>query len=271
MSVSSILDSAAGRAFFKGRVQRPTSSAPALTARFEPISDHPQRIGTAFDYALRVGLAARGWARMGETIAQTALRRRRTELEGAGALTQATALVTESIQVLRGLGAGPLTDGAARACWDLAGIDPVYRRGRTEEIGVPASTDDLVELQALYDLVRWDEFQPAHELVLNPRFQEGSHLVGGADADLYLDGCIIDIKTTARPRLDLDYIRQLLCYAALASVHGISGIDKAPVSELGVYFSRAGVQVRFRPEEVLVNLSLLEVAQFLVKAARFDR
>ncbi len=52
MSVSSILDSAAGRAFFKGRVKVPPT--PTLSAQFEPISEHPQRMGTAFDYALRL-------------------------------------------------------------------------------------------------------------------------------------------------------------------------------------------------------------------------
>lgn len=266
MSIYSILRSSAGRAFFKGRVRRPPT-VPVLKACFEPMSDHPQRIGTAFDYALRAGLVARGFAPdLGVTVAEAALSRRTEVLDEAGMLADGERIVTNALAALASLKPGPLPDAAAQACWDLAGLDVVFRVRRTDQVGTPAGPDDLADLQALYFFVPWEQFRPARALALNPTFGRGSWLVQGADADVYVDGCIIDIKTTAKPAVELEHIRQVVCYAALGNRFGV-GEGRGKVDRLGLYFSRAGSLVRFSPADVLVGTSLDDVTDFLLSAS----
>ena len=68
---------------------------------------------------------------------------------------------------------------------------------------------------------------------LNPTF-EGSRDVGGADADLVVNGTLIDIKTTVRPEIKPDWIRQLLGYVLLDySV-------RHQIKAIGLYMARQG-------------------------------
>ena len=61
----------------------------------------------------------------------------------------------------------------------------------------------------------------------------GSPYLGGADADIVLDGCLYDIKTTANTRENFPaHIRQLLGYLLL-DWENEHGIDR-----FGFYFSR---------------------------------
>ncbi len=151
-----------------------------------------------------------------------------------------------------------------RACYVLALYDQLYRAGT--EIGSPLYTlpaqgtvDDLLKLasnDAVADMCRlsWAFFdsQPsllAQEAVLNPTF-EGSHLVGGADADLIVDGCLIDIKATVNPLpvkpLDL---YQPVSYAL------IDFGDEYGVTSLGVYLARQTVLLRWPLEKYVWHLS----------------
>lgn len=77
----------------------------------------------------------------------------------------------------------------------------------------PEGTSDLVDLASAVvstAVSRW--FQRPH--LLNPTFGEGSMMVGGADADLIVDGCLYEIKTTARKQRtpDRDWVYQVVGY-----------------------------------------------------------
>lgn len=263
LSISSILRTKHARAFFKGRVARPKSrKAPQVLV--PPIASSRSRVGMAFDYALRAGLTARGWAQPHHlTVAELALfiptlARNRRLLSIARERCQAAK------RSLDDLGPAPtLSKDAAAACCDLAGIELVYRTGRVDEVERDASPDEVADLQALYEVVPWGDFEPRQALVLNPDFGEGSLLVGGADGDLYLDGCIIDIKTTQRPDLKIRYLRQLVCYAVLANEFGISGLDEGRVDQVAVYHSRAGVTERLDLEELSDVQARREILKYL--------
>ncbi|MGH2480861.1 MAG: hypothetical protein ACRDHW_14505, partial [Ktedonobacteraceae bacterium] len=74
------------------------------------------------------------------------------------------------------------------------------KRSVEELLALPAETW-LDDLGALFNL-----FYSRHQYllirprVLNPTFA-GSGDVGGADADMVVDGCLIDIKTSISPQL----------------------------------------------------------------------
>lgn len=74
----------------------------------------------------------------------------------------------------------------------------------------------------------------AVSVVCGPSF-DGSAFVRGADADLIVDGCLYDVKTTMKPREDLPRnLRQLLGYALL------DWNDALGLERVGFYFSRQG-------------------------------
>ena len=81
---------------------------------------------------------------------------------------------------------------------------------------------------------------------LNPTFS-GSRDVGGADADLVANGCLIEIKTTIERRLDRRWAYQLLGYALLD--YG----DDHHITEVGFYLSRVPALVKWDLEALLTE------------------
>ena len=114
-------------------------------------------------------------------------------------------------------------------------------------IGIAESRwiDDLRELSWRF----YDDFNHLlplpHEL--NPTF-DGSRDVGGADADLVVDGTLIDIKTTVEQRISNNWLWQLLGYVLLdySDRYGINGI--------GLYLARQGILISWDLEEAIRGL-----------------
>lgn len=99
-------------------------------------------------------------------------------------------------------------------------------------------------------------FQPS---CLNPTF-DGSSFVGGADADIVVDGCLIDIKTTINPLKDTDWIYQILGYVLL------DWHDENQIQEVAIYLSRQSFLLRWSLDDLLSELmgkpgSLAELRQ----------
>ncbi|MBU1429112.1 hypothetical protein KKF91_01000 [Myxococcota bacterium] len=256
MSLTSLLGGDASvKAAFQV-VKRPVGLAMLPIAAF-PLSRSPAMIGTAFDYALRFGLEARGWAAHDHWIADSAIVRALTTPElqplvGLALMQQAEA--KRLIEVAgEALTCGELSAGAARACTLLAGVDILQRAPSYAGAALmrPLEDADVLDLQALYRIVPWKRFQPTTVLHLNPTFREGSLAVGGADADLIVDDCLIEIKTTKTSKIELSHLRQLVGYALLANQFGVDekGGQSVTIRRLGVYLSRAGVLVSWPLEE----------------------
>lgn len=81
------------------------------------------------------------------------------------------------------------------------------------------------------------EMLAATSVVLNPAFGAASAQLGGADADLIVDGRLIDVKTKRNATVDLVDLWQILGYAF--SDYN----DEYQIREVGFYFSRHGLQV----------------------------
>lgn len=90
----------------------------------------------------------------------------------------------------------------------------------------------------------------SREVILNPKF-DGSLDVGGADADLIVDKCIIDIKTTTRASpMQGNTFYQLLGYVLLDYT------DRYRIEGVGVYFPRQRKLVQWPLESLVRELAL---------------
>lgn len=138
-----------------------------------------------------------------------------------------------------------------RAGWEID--SPLYYLDSTAtvddllSVAAPAWVDDLCNLSWTF----YDRFRPllSQRAVLNPGF-EGAGDVGGADADIIVGSCLVDIKTTVKPDwLDRAWIYQLLGYVLL-DYHNQYGIES-----VGIYLSRQGGLIRWPLAELATMLT----------------
>lgn len=120
--------------------------------------------------------------------------------------------------------------------WPVVSAGPTATFDELAAFGSDAALDDIDAMAQLF-IATQPELLAATSIVLNPFFGEASSQLGGADADLILDGRLIDIKTKKKAEIARVDLWQLLGYA-LADVDDVYGIE-----EVGLYFSRHGVQV----------------------------
>ncbi|MEA2515709.1 MAG: hypothetical protein QOJ59_5198 [Thermomicrobiales bacterium] len=178
--------------------------------------------------------------------------------EGAGLLENVAARLDDDAEDVESV--GRRLDRAseellARYCLVLSYFETVFRSGRippeiasidpsraTPEtlLSIPkqVAVDDLCALSwAFYDRHADVLTKP---VILNPTF-EGSDDIGGADADLVIDGCLWEIKTYKQPQAKQIYetAYQLLGYALL------DYDDSCGIREIGIYFSRQATLVRW--------------------------
>ena len=211
-------------------------------------------IGTAFDYRLRYYfgvtpyselVAFRGAAHLGlshdffdelETLLNhcNPIGRRLAEAEEDELNRHCVVLALLEEVARAGLRPGsPLAVGESHSSKALIGI------------AKPHWLDDLRALSwKFYDGFNNLLTQPN---VLNPTF-EGSAHVGGADADLIVDGRLIDIKTSAKQEIQSDSIWQLLGYVLLdySDVHRINSIS--------LYMARQGIFFQWDLDEAIRGL-----------------
>lgn len=130
-------------------------------------------------------------------------------------------------------------------------LQPSMKQSVEELLAIPqvASLDDLGALFGLfYDSYAHLLSKPA---VLNPIFA-GSLDIGGADADMIVDGCLIDIKTSISPQIKAEFLYQLAGYALL------DYDDAYHITSVGSYMARQGM------------LFSWPLAEFLSKVAGTD-
>ena len=99
---------------------------------------------------------------------------------------------------------------------------------------------------------------------LNPTF-DGSLDVGGADADLIVNGTLIDIKTTKERRIRPDWIQQLLGYVLL------DYSDHHRINSIGLYMARQGIFFQWDLEEAMRGLCLGEPPSIEELRNEFER
>lgn len=246
MSLSSILEESETRKFLKPYIRPPKMlDRPSVVVRG---SSNPSRMGTALDYAIRFGLQARGgYPTDHRIVARGALPIVEGYSDWRHYRDTAAAELEGGLADVAEITASPeLSERVARGCLRLAALDTIFRAHRIDELLSPPDEVAISELQSLYRLVPWDSLYPQAWGVLNPTFGIGSTLMGGADADVVVDGCLIEIKTIVSIAPALDIVRQLVGYALLANRYGVDeGPEGVSIDMLGIYFARAGHLFRF--------------------------
>lgn len=102
-------------------------------------------------------------------------------------------------------------------------------------VGVEESV--ATEVSTLFQIAR--HWLPAGGAICGPEFT-GSRAVKGADADLIVDNCLYDIKTTTNPRNKLTKVlRQLLGYVLL------DWDDTYGLDHVGIYYPRQAASFRW--------------------------
>ncbi len=139
----------------------------------------------------------------------------------------------------------------ARACWVLALLTEVFRRGPMVAAMGPLgrfqgrrpSADELLALAPSAALSQLAAFRRVFETALLPqlRAREGRWLLGPtfvgsalirADADLIVAGLLLDLKTSAKLSLGIENVLQVLGYALL------DFDDEYALAELGIFSAR---------------------------------
>lgn len=168
----------------------------------------------------------------------------------------------------------------ARFCLALSLFETVYRSGKTP-LEIAALSPESVTAETLLAIppqvwvddlcaLSWAFYDQHVDLLtkpatLNPNF-DGSEDVGGADADLVLDGCLLDVKTTINPQcLHAEWFYQLLGYVLL------DHRDRHAIREVGIYFARQAAFVRWPLEELMRTMAGTDVPPLDELRADFKR
>lgn len=148
---------------------------------------------------------------------------------------------------------GVLRDDLLRSTLVLAQLDFVYRENHFLKKFGEIDPQDIQDLRNLVNIVDFSKFQPRNTCILNPTFHEASMLVGGADADLVIDDCLIDIKTVKDLLVKREWIHQLVGYYALGKIGriGPERMEGENIKNVGIYFSRYGILELFSIKELI--------------------
>ena len=287
MSLTSIISSQeALREGLRARTVRPSVQFGPIKA--PPLTENYGVVGTAFDYLFRFRLQRiNSTAQTTRWVAEQGVEQMDAsehiyDLDNDAFLSKADRqrrkadkYIAEARAEHRAyLKSGTVTDKLLIAALRLAYLDVSYRVGQDhinwQGLKAPNPTD-VADLQALLDLIDESNFKANHICLLNPTFgQAASQLVGGADADLFVDDVLIDIKTTKAPGLDSRALYQLVGYYLL---HGFDGLQcggakavHAPINFLGIYYSRYGYLWKVPVGEILSIDKIGETAKWFFES-----
>jgi|SRR5687767_5818669 hypothetical protein len=280
-----IRDKADFRQGFSTRVLRPQVRMDrGLQA--PPLTPNNEIVGTSFDYLLRFFLQ-----RLNPTARDTGWAAERgVQLIGLGpAAEKASDVPTISRHPKRLKAAAYLADAKRQQRAYLQSGDvtrellvAVHRLAHLDVATVSGpsrvdwhalsymSPDDAADLKAMLQLVDEKTFRTSRLCILKPRLP-AAELVGGAEPDLILDDCIVDVKTRREARIDVRDFYQLVGYYLLVGLGGVSRPDRAPeqcpITSLGIYLARFGQLWKVPVREVLPPAAVPGLIAWFVETA----
>jgi len=217
-----------------------------------PKTDNYQDVGAAFDYLLRLELERyipdsifydrRGWGRRKSDGWSTR----------SGPLKSLTDRAADAHSEY--LSNGDLSSDLLETCLLFGRYENSWRAGLSadEVLSRPVPSEDIDDLRNLHDAIPLEKFETRSRCLVDFHFSTGSVLLGGADADILIDDCLLDIKTTKKWTIRRRTFSQLLVYYALHEIYGPYGEDGAqPIRRVGVYFSRHGTMHTYAIEEII--------------------
>lgn len=264
-----------------------------------PLTNHYSLIGTAFDYLLRfylkylnpkaiTGLWVAEYAPERFLFAKSALvidgDKHRVDIEESfKRLSNKDRVLFKNIQEIieqakenysTFLKTGEIDNNLIKSALLLAQLDPIFRALYVDENIGKVDSKDIEDLKKLISIINPKIFKARKICLLNPTFGKASELVGGADADLLIDGKLIDIKTTKFLKLERKIFNQLLGYYILSKISGIGNPPcQLEIMELGIYFPRYGELYTFKIKDVINENQLPNFIKWFKKKAKeiFER
>ena len=127
-------------------------------------------------------------------------------------------------------------------------LQPTMKQSVEELLAIPQDSwlDDLSQIFNLF-YARYHDLL-SHPYILNPTFA-GSLDIGGADADLVVDRCLIDIKASVSPQIKAEYLYQLAGYLLL------DYDDQLHMNAVAIYMARQGMLFTWPVAEFLHQLT----------------
>jgi len=235
----------------------------------EPQTKNYGTIGTAFDYLLRFYIEANNpqskvisvpW--VAENSLSLLRNAQNKELYNQAEET----LYSAKVLYLEYLDSKIVSNELLEASINLAKLDLVYRIGYIEPIS-PPDPKDVKDLTNLMNAIPLNSFNVEKAGILNPTFGVGSRLVGGADCDIYIDGNLIDIKTSKQCKFERGYFNQLIGYYSLAQYGDISGLNYE-INNISIYFSRYGLLGTYPIEVITDAPNYKETYDWFIKKAK---
>lgn len=265
MSLTSFLEIPDVKAKFSLEFQKPKFNVKQELLAPPILGGHSRLIGTSADYLLRFYVKylnpqaeedEGGWA--AERALRVLQRRGENHLYELGNVVVAEA----RHNYLNFLSTGQFTDELLRSALLLGRLDPLTRRSDyvVENLEF-IDQGDIADLRNLINIVQPNVFRTQGRVLLNPDFGPGSLLVKGADADLILNDCLIDIKTIKKLTLERKAFDQLLGYYTLSVIERRFEPEIEPINRLGIYFARYACLYEFEVKEVINPKSF---PQFLI-------
>ncbi len=139
------------------------------------------------------------------------------------------------------LKSGQITDELIKSCLFLSRLDVTFRAGMIDANLGNENELDITDIRNLFSTINPENFHVKNYCYINPTFGNGSRLVGGADADLIIDGTLIDIKVTKYLKLERAHLNQTIGYYILSLIGGVNDDEKArPIENIAIYFARHG-------------------------------
>ena len=242
-------------------------------------------IGTAFDYWLRLWLLQRHHsgaedklvARIAFAYAESSIKftckNIKKAWQNACYIERRLEEVEKRRKILGKNEKELLTPQIFRDCVFLASLDPLYRAPITLDMWKNPETDDNLLRDAIHELKDMatlalsvpERFGPSSlPLWPNPTFGEGSHLVGGADADMVIGDTLWEIKSKAKFTFDG------FTWAQLAGYWVLSQISSVPfkIENFAVYLSRFGASLHLSLDALNSKVDLEKYKNDLIKLAR---
>jgi len=272
MSLTSFLEIPDVRAKFSLEFQKPKFDIKRELLAPLLLDGHSRLIGTASDYLLRFYVKYLnpqaeedewGWA--AERAVRVLKRQGKIDLYEIGNVAVAEA--RQNYQQF--FWTGQFTDDLLRSALLLAKLDPFTRRSDyiLENLEF-IDKEDIADLSNLVNIVDPNLFRSQGRVLLNPDFGPASLLVKGADADLILDDCLIDIKTTKKLTLERKAFDQLLGYYTLSVIERRFEPDIEPINQLGIYFARHALVYKFEVQEVVNPQTFPQFVKWFEKRAQ---
>ncbi len=255
MSLSHFLEIPDVKAKFKAEFPKPDFAIKRQLLAAPIKTGHSRLIGTAGDYCLRFYVKyinPQAEEDEGGWVAERALRV--LERRGENHLYELGNVVVADARrnYLNFLETGKFSDELLKSALLLGKLDPFTRRSDYIVENLQAiDKEDIADLWNLINIVDPNLFRTQGRVLLNPDFGPASLAVKGADADLILDDCLIDFKTTIKLALERKAFDQLLGYYTLSVIERQFEPEIEPINQLGIYFSRYGYLHEFKVEEVI--------------------